>query len=262
MSKLSRYYEKGLEAVIKYFLNNPYKFLTSLPSSNYLSSVKHIIFDGTYFKRTNCLLLVIDKNGFVLGFDYTNKESYQSCLELFSDLKTQGLNPVTIALDGNTNAIRAVLQTFPKIKVQRCLYHIQRQGLSWLRMKPKSDLGKQLKFLFLKVSSINTVEDKRLFINEFIHILTRYKSEIGRLDNKDKVESDILRAISLIKNAYTNMFHYLENKNIPKTSNRIEGYFSNLKTSYRKHRGIKQENRANYLHWYLYLKNKSKIKQN
>lgn len=51
------------------------------------------------------------------------------------------------------------------------------------------------------------------------------------------------------------MFHYLENPNIPKTTNGIEGYFSHLKNHLDLHRGLTLKNRINFIKWYIYFSN-------
>ena len=55
---------------------------------------------------------------------------------------------------------------------------------------------------------------------------------------KGKVFSDLKRARSMLVKAVPNMFHYLDDANIPKTTNALEGYYSRLKQRYRQHRGL------------------------
>jgi hypothetical protein len=54
------------------------------------------------------------------------------------------------------------------------------------------------------------------------------------------------------------MWHYLEDKRIPKTTNKVEGYFSELKQQYGKHKGLAKYNRDSYFKWYCYYKNNPK----
>jgi hypothetical protein len=64
------------------------------------------------------------------------------------------------------------------------------------------------------------------------------------------------RSYFTIKRALPNMFHYLENPNIPKTTNGIEGYLGHLKNHLDSHRGLTLKNRINFIKWYIYFSNK------
>ena len=59
------------------------------------------------------------------------------------------------------------------------------------------------------------------------------------------------RAEALIRNAIPNLFHYLDNPNIQRTSNGLEGRFSGFKQHYRQHRGLSKSRREGYIAWYL-----------
>jgi len=59
---------------------------------------------------------------------------------------------------------------------------------------------------------------------------------------------------SLLRNALPNMFHYLDDYLIPKSTNGLETKFSYLKNSPRIHRGLSNKNRKNFVVWYNYFK--------
>jgi hypothetical protein len=50
------------------------------------------------------------------------------------------------------------------------------------------------------------------------------------------------------------MFHYLKDKNMPSTTNLLEGFYSQLKADYLKHRGLTEKKKRQYLKWYCHLK--------
>lgn len=62
-------------------------------------------------------------------------------------------------------------------------------------------------------------------------------------------------ATSLIINAIPNMFSYLDNSDIPYTTNKIENYFAHLKGKITLHRGLRYKAKKNFIKWYLYFKN-------
>lgn len=61
----------------------------------------------------------------------------------------------------------------------------------------------------------------------------------------------------LIKNALPDMFHFLNEPDLPSTTNLIEGLYSRLKPDYGRHRGLTEQNKRQYLKWYCFLKNKN-----
>ena len=54
------------------------------------------------------------------------------------------------------------------------------------------------------------------------------------------------------------MFRYLDNTNISKDTNALEGRFTDLKHKLGDHRGLKKNKRENYFKWYIYYKNLKK----
>jgi transposase-like protein len=184
------------------------------------------------------------------------KESYQNCIEWFYLLKNSGLNPLAVTMDGQTQVIKAINEVWPSCKVQRCIYHIKHQGEMWLRRFPKTTLAKDLKYLLYVLGKVENHTQKEIFCKKYLNWKRKYILEINALSNKHPIESDIIRAYRMIENATNNMFYYLDNTNISKTSNALEGYFSHLKKKFRNHAGIRQNNLKNYLLWYVYFLSK------
>jgi hypothetical protein len=133
--------------------------------------------------------------------------------------------------------------------------HIQRQGLAWFLRYPKLEASRQLRKILLGIADIRDEQGKQTFINDFIDWEKRYSTFVKALPSRDKVYGDLQRARSLIVHALPDMFHYLDDRNIATTTNKLEGYFSRLKELYRRHRGLSKQHRPNYFAWYIYLKN-------
>lgn len=220
------------------------------------SLAKYLMFDGTYFRHQNCLVVLMDtKKNQVIANSYCDRENYHSSLRLFTGLKSSGLDPKAITIDGNPSVIRALKQVWPNTVLQRCLAHIQRQGLSWLRRYPKLESAKQLRYILLKVTGIVNDQQKLLFLSLFKNWEKEFGKQVCALPSTDKVYSDLQRTRSLLIHALPDMFYYLTDRSIASTTNRLEGYFSQLKQSYRRHNGLSKEHRKNYLTWYVYFKN-------
>jgi len=191
----------------------------------------------------------------VIGHRYHYRENYACCHGLFAQLKARGLDPLAITIDGNTSVIRALKAVWPEITVQRCMAHIQRQGLAWLRRYPKLEASRQLRKILLGIADIRDEQGRQAFRNDFIDWEKQYGGSVKALPSTDKVYGDLQRARSLIVHALPDMFHYLEERCIAATTNKLEGYFSRLKELYRRHRGLSKKHRQNYFVWYIHLKN-------
>jgi hypothetical protein len=64
------------------------------------------------------------------------------------------------------------------------------------------------------------------------------------------------RSYITVKRALPNMFHYLANPKIPRTTNGIEGFFSHLKNHLDMHRGLTLNHRINFIKWYIHFNNR------
>ena len=111
----------------------------------------------------------------VISHLYTQKEGYYNVFDRLLKLKDQGLNPDYITMDGERSVIRAMKAIYPPVKIQRCLYPIQREGMRWLRTYPKTQAGKDLRYLLSQLCSIESVKERDQFIRYFKSWLTQYK---------------------------------------------------------------------------------------
>ncbi len=246
----SRHSESKLKRIKNYWLEQ-------MPYENFdFSKYKYLIYDGTYFHKTGCFISLMDAiSQKTIAHIYTKKEGYRWIYPWFSSLKERGLNPLYITMDGERSAIRAIHELWPQARIQRCLYHIQREGMRWLRTYPKTQAGKDLRCLLKTLCQINSAEERDRFIAAYAQWLDRYKNFVLLLPREQVAFKDLRRTMALIYNALPDMFYYLDDPNIPKTTNTLEGFYSRLKADYRKHRGLTEKHKISYLIWYCYFKN-------
>lgn len=222
----------------------------SIAISNLLRS-KHIVFDGTYFHKDGCLAVIVDavsKN--LLAYWYIDKESYNSVLPMMTKLCQLGLNPVSITVDGHPQVIKAMKEIWPEALIQRCLYHIKYQGTIWLRFYPKTEAGKSLKKILSTITSIYTLQDREHFLSSYSDWLLKNQETINNLPKYSVANKDLKRTVALIRNALPYMFHYVDNSNIPSTTNMLEGLFSLVKHHCMRHRGLSLQHKVSYLLWF------------
>jgi len=225
-------------------------------SQDLYQNAKYLLFDGTYFHKNGCLAILMDyrtKN--TLSYTYMDKESYHNVYPMLRDLKEQGLYPKAITMDGHRFVIQAIYDVWPDMFIQRCLYHIQRQGLQWLRVYPKTEAARELRFILKSIMNIKREKDKMAFLMTYSDWYYKYRDFIKNLSRDSVANIDLKKAMGLINNALPDMFHYIDDPFIAPTTNLLENFYSRLKHHYRNHRGLTEQHKISYLKWFCYLKN-------
>ncbi len=195
------------------------------------------------------------ENQNIVSHIYAAKEGFKNVYDWFLNLKEQGLKPIAITMDGEQSVMRAIRTVWPLTLIQRCLYHIQREGMRWLRTYPKTQAGRELRAILSTLASIKSFKDRDIFIELFHSWINAHYASIMALPSSTIQFKDLKRTVILIKNALPDMFHYLKDSAIPHTTNALEGFYSRLKADYRKHRGLSEQHKINYLNWYCYYVN-------
>jgi transposase-like protein len=229
------------------------------PPEDDLRGAKYLLYDGTYFRKEGCLINLMDAQSQKTAHVWAEGEGYNVANEWFHRLRDQGLYPLYITMDGERSVMRVIAEIWPEARIQRCLQHIQRQGMMWLRTYPKTDAGRQLRILLSTVCQIRTAQERDLFIAAFEGWLAAYETYVQSLPWNRVAAKDLKRAMGLLKNAQDDMFWFLEDPFVPKTTNLLESFYSRLKADYRRHRGLTAAHRISYLHWYCYFKNQRRI---
>lgn len=249
LQQQSGYSRSTLRRIISYWLEREPDDLRDL------SVHKHIIVDGTFIQgRSAPLVAVLDGVSHeVIAGAYGVKEGRSDMYRFCRYLKSMQLAPRSATIDGNPQVSDMLKRLWPDIIIQRCLVHIQRQGLSWCRGNPRRTDARQLRKLFCEVTGIYTQDAKDQFLEVWDQWENRFGKVIAEQPEKGRVFSDLKRARSMVQKAIPNMFHYLDNQSISSSTNSLEGYFSRLKMRYRQHRGLNPEKRKNYFRWFFHL---------
>jgi transposase-like protein len=172
-------------------------------------------------------------------------------------LQARGVICASITSDGSTGIHTAVNLVYPDIPHQRCVVHIQRQALAWLTRNPKTVPGQHVKPLVQELSTMETWEHAHQWTTAVLdwekhfHHFLKQRTYLPGTRRWWYTHRSLRRVRALIVHAIPNLFHYLDDPSIPKTSNGLEGRFGSLKNHYRQHRGLSKERREAYLAWYL-----------
>lgn len=195
----------------------------------------------------------------IIAHMYAQKEGFLTTYPWFLKLKGQGLEPQYITMDGEKSVIRAIKMVWPRVRIQRCLWHIQREGMRWLRTYPKTQAGRDLRYLLMTLCRIQSEKERKIFIERYRQWLHQHKKFVMSLPSTTVAFKDLKKATTLIKNALANMFYYLKDHNVHSTTNALESFHSRLKADYRRHRGLTEQHKIQYLSWYSYFKNRAKL---
>lgn len=193
----------------------------------------------------------------IIAHIYAQKEGFISTYLWFLKLKQQGLKPKYITMDGEKSVMRAIKTTWPRVKIQRCLWHIQREGMRWLRTYPKTQAGRDLRYLLMTLCRIQSEKERKIFVEQYQQWLIQHKKFVMSLSSSTVAFKDLKKAMTLIKNALVDMFHFLRNPNVHPTTNALESFHSRLKADYQRHRGLTEKHKIQYLTWYCFFRNRT-----
>ena len=189
----------------------------------------------------------------IVSAAYGVREGARDLQAFYTRLASRGLLCESATIDGNPQQMKYLQIAWPSIILQRCVVHVQRQGLSWCRRTPKRTDTKHLRNLFLVLTEVKTETDRRKYVQRVLAWEQRFGSRIVRSSTGGWVFSDLVRARSMLLKALPDLFHFLVNKSVPNSTNPLEGYFARLKEKYRCHRGLAPNNRQAYFQWYFHL---------
>jgi len=221
----------------------------------------NLLIDGTYFSNKICLVLYRDNNiKATMIYRLTDGEWFDEISEDLQNLLDLGICIESVTCDGHVNTIKAIRKVSPDTIVQRCLVHIQRETLSWLTRKPKSQSAIELRLIVKELHLIKNREDWGYWVVKLVKWYEKHKDFVNEKTYYSQTNrywythKSVRRSFIHIKRALPDMFHYLDNQDIPKSTNGLESFFGHLKQNISIHRGLSKEHYKNYIKWYLFFK--------
>jgi hypothetical protein len=220
------------------------------------SSYSHIVFDGKFlFGRRYCLLVIYDaQTNKPIASTIAKGENRLGIVPWLRTLRAQGLNPMAVTTDGNRAGVYSFREVWPNILTQRCLFHIKLQITAWARIPPRTELGRDLTDYVNNLFDVKNNLEARQFYGGYLDILERHKNTIAKLDRRNILERDLYRAMSVIEHAMPNLFHYLKDPRIAKTTSGLEGYFKQIQDvrGFR-HCGLTEQHLFDFIKWKIYF---------
>lgn len=218
--------------------------------------------DATYFKEFCVVCYQDDEDSYTQLIRFTDGEHFVEIKEDLENLIKLGVQIESVTTDGHKSALKALRKALPDVTIQRCLVHIQRMCMLWLTRFPKHSAAIELRAHVLLLLKIKTDNDHLWWTRELKAWHKKHKDYLNEKTFNEQTgrywytHRLTRRSYLTIKRALPNMFHYLSNQKIPKTTNGIEGYFGHLKNHLDLHRGLSIKHRINFIKWYIYLSNK------
>ena len=238
------------------------EYLQQCPTWKITPSEKvNLLIDGTYFANKVCLVLYRDNNIKATQlYRLTDGEWFEEIAEDLQNLLYLGIQIESVTCDGLSNIIKAIKKATPNTTIQRCVVHIQREVLIWLTRNPKSQAGIELRKIVRVLHVIRNKDDWGYWVVSLIKWYETHKDYVNEKTYYPQTNrywfthKSVRRSFVHIKRALPNMFHYLDNPAIPKSTNGLESFFGHLKQNISIHRGLSKEHYKNYIKWYLYFK--------
>lgn len=242
------------------------QYLSSPPKNMIRSKGNvHLLIDGTYFTNGLCLVLYYDNDiQYVQLFRTTNKEKYKEIKEDLENLKNLGIQVYSVTSDGHASILKAVKNVYPNAILQRCVVHVKRQARSWLGQYPKLSVSRELLWISRQITRLESLSEA----NDWLLCFYKWHEQNSSFINEQSMSEETGRmwythkklhaACSHIINAIPHLFSYINDPEIPSTTNELEGYFTHLKEKLTLHRGLRFEKKKNFIKWYIYFKNEGK----
>lgn len=118
--------------------------------------------DGTIKNKAAYVVLGVDVDGHkdILGIWIGENESSKFWLGVLNDLKNRGLEDVLIfCVDGLTGLKEAILASYPKSEIQRCIIHQLRNSFKYVNYKDIKEFARDFKEVYKAVNEEVALEN-------------------------------------------------------------------------------------------------------
>jgi Transposase, Mutator family len=237
--------------------------------SGYRKNSDIVLVDGLHISDDCVVLIAIDNDMIPISWSFAQRESKSSWSELFIALKTEDINPKNIVSDAHKGLMLSMRDVFPDVTHQRCMAHVSRQAKLWLTKHPKTETGQELLDIISVLFKIKSEEDVKIFEKTFESWSRDHDSFLKEksYDFETKkwwyTHRNLRRVRRLISNSMPDIFNYIFNKNLPHTTNKIEGGINSpLRALLRHHRGLTKSHKITLVARFLRSKQKKKTTRN
>lgn len=206
------------------------------------------IIDGYYLQYAATVLIAQTPDNRIVGWSFTYAENFTTWLEFFHSISAF---PNVIVCDGQKGMLKAIRLRWSGVVIQRCQFHVIHQINILLTKFPETMAAQRFKLLVSGISKVKTEVDLRVWLTQYKDWYQRYNFFLKQKTYRENLtptgrqkwhytHGRLHSAHSHLKNALPNLFQYLKYKNVPSTSNRIEGGVNaQIQRYIDRHRGTK-----------------------
>lgn len=215
----------------------PYLSFAFEPQIPQSPPMKILILDGTYIHgHILCALVAIDENDRIF-WRFTNYESLENWKNFLSEFP----EPEVIVMDGQKGLFAAAKSLWPKVRVQRCQFHVVSFALQYLGRRPKDEAGKEMLHLLYQLKTVKDARRRDLWVLLFHSWEMRHEKMLKSREGK-KFANQKLRSVRLIiQKVMPYLFTYIEIPGVPNTTNLVEGWVNGaVAEALRRHRGLRE----------------------
>ena len=128
-----------------------------------------IFIDGTY-TAGGCLIVAATLDH-VIAWHWCKQETTHDYKRLLERIEA----PLIAVIDGGRGATSAIKTCWPNTKIQRCLVHAQRRVRRYTTSRPRTDAGRTIYRLALKLTRITTLDEAAQWGAQLQEFHTLYK---------------------------------------------------------------------------------------
>lgn len=205
----------------------------------------HLVVDATYFGEriegtSWCVLVARDADSHEdIAWLYADTETTSNYLTLRDQIESTGYTILSVTGDGFSGLKKA----FFGIPFQMCHVHMERLVIKGTTKQPQTDEGQALLALVRTVhqqtnSHVFRTRLKKYF--ELCHTVLNEKSINPKTGQWDWTHRPLRQAALSLQTHEPYLFTFEHDKQIPKTTNSIEGRFAHLKRYLGDHRGVQR----------------------
>lgn len=185
-----------------------------------------------------------------IGFLWGGNENKERWRKFLKEIRVR-YEVYALVSDGQKGIRYADLES---VVHQRCMYHIMSFCLSRLTQNPRTEAGKELRKLIKLLPSVWTDTQKELWTSSFCDWEKKYESFLCEYNAELKryVHRKLRSVRSHLRNALPDMFCYISDVNIPRTTNDVEGGINSLLDELlRCHRGINEKEKEDLVKLFI-----------
>jgi len=206
--------------------------------------------DATYFGRNTGIIIAIESDtGAVLYMEHIKHERVLDCQTAVNHIENCGYHIDGIIIDG----IQTLFSVFSQYKTQMCQFHMVAIVRRKLTKNPQLQAGIDLLEIIYGMKSAN----KKLFIEQYDKWCSRWKTFLAEktvnevTGRKFYTHQRLRSAKNSIDFHLPYLFTFEEVEGMPRTNNKLEGRFTDLKKNLNVHSGMSEENRKRFINGFF-----------